>query len=1572
MDNLQLGIKITADGTGASATLTSLNGNLNTLGRTASQSAASIDGAFSSTRRGLNSISQQLEQMRNLFAGFAAARTFIDMSKGVVDLAAQYDRLNHMMVSASGGLGLSASNMAFARKISNDLGLDLVTTTSAFAKLTAASRGTALQGDQTRAIFEAVSRATSSLGLSSEESSGALLAVSQMMSKGKVSAEELRGQLGERLPGAFNVMAQALGVSTAKLDDMLQKGDVLATDALPKFAKALDEAYSGARFDGITNNVNRLNNAWTTFINNLTPTDAIKSTLNILTQSLNGWNSIAGKKTLDEQINAEIKSITELSNSPKRSQYLYQQEVEKSIASHQKLLDLLIEQKKVQDSQLETERSKAQVNAGAPSVDEVQQMVAAAAKKYGVSEAFALAIAKAESDFIQTKVSAKGAVGVGQLMPDTAKRFGVDAKDVTQNIDGMMRYLKLLSTKFNNDLRLVAASYNAGEDSVSKAGNRVPAYAETQSYVAKVERFNEAFLAKYPSGLPLADSQSRKKEIEEAYQQFKVGIDKMVADAENAGRLSTARHRTEIDQIELERKTLEQATQDKIAGTTVFVEKMAISEQGRQQQIALIERESVIQRQAFDEEQALLQTRLDANNRMIEGQDGYNRSIQETAQLRQESSALETSIQMLSEQRAQAEIDAQTKINEAGKQGISIKEQQANAEQSVREEALRTLEVLSSNLEYAKEMASGLASAFGDVGSSIGNMVVSLAEYAKQQETINIQAAEAIKKNPAKAYDIQQEAALKQSRNQIKTYGDLTQAAQGFFKKGTKGYESLGAAVKVFRAFEIAESALSFAQQLGDMGKLFGSFESMLKQMGLLSDINRTKEVTNAMAAGQAKAAEGAANQGSSGDPYTAFARVAAWIALMAGIGFMVGGSGSSAKGVSVSDIQKQQDEAFKNANATMLGSQEMSTSIVDSLELIAQNSTNDLDYTKGMARDMELLVSAIASVSTAVAKGFNFDVSKLNLGTTKSSNAPGFDPLSGFIWGGSSISRELLGQGIKILTQTLGYIVNDSIIKAQGYAEVLITKKTSTLLGLISSSSQTIERSTSKLDQEILRSLTQVFRHAYDTLVDTGELLGKGAADLAKQLQSLKLKMPDIKLGKNAEENAKKIEAAISAQLDKWAAQVFPDMRQFQRAGEGMYETSVRVAEGIARASGQLDLLGMQAINYTSIVSDHKDQIDVAAEITRQTIMAQGDLSEGTRKYVDQLKGSSADIVDAYKKIVAIENLMRAGGFGTNGLDQAMINAGGGLDAFTSALQAFYDNFLNDNQKVTAKTNELTAAFGRLGFSLPKSKDEFYRLVSGIDQSTDAGKKLFAQIIGLSQGFSDLQDALSAQAQAAQDAADAALKQQEELKKAEVDRLTAIQKQQEDIASQAKKAYDDANTALSKAFDDLTKVQQRFETIGSNLSAYLKELTGATSTNLSPEARYRAAQSEFNRIRDLAASGNEDALSQLVSAGKDFLTASKDYNASSAAYQIDYQAVLKSLEDGQAYAEGQVQLAQAQLDYAKASYSQLVKVDTSVLSITGAIGNLTNAMSNFAQASIANSAAAAEAAAAAARTALS
>ena len=112
-------------------------------------------------------------------------------------------------------------------------------------------------------------------------------------------------------------------------------------------------------------------------------------------------------------------------------------------------------------------------------------LIEAAARKYKVDPKLVAAVAEVESNGNQDAVSSVGAIGVMQLMPDTAASLGVDPYNKQQNIEGGAKYLRQLLDTFGGDTRKAVAAYNAGPGAVKDYGG-VPPYKETQNYVNKV------------------------------------------------------------------------------------------------------------------------------------------------------------------------------------------------------------------------------------------------------------------------------------------------------------------------------------------------------------------------------------------------------------------------------------------------------------------------------------------------------------------------------------------------------------------------------------------------------------------------------------------------------------------------------------------------------------------------------------------------------------------------------------------------------------------------------------------------------------------------------------------------------------------------------------------------------------------------------------------------------------------------------------------------------------------------------------------------------------------------------
>lgn len=221
--------------------------------------------------------------------------------KQVLDASLQMDRLNKAYATITGSSSAAQNQLDYLYDVTQRLGLQFQGTAEAAKGFFAAGKDSALK-DHLNGIFESVSMAGSALALSKDQMDGVFLALGQMISKGKVQAEELRGQLGERLPGAFDMAAKAMGVTTAKLDDMLKKGQVTAEEMLPKLAKVLHDDFAIAAAEasqGLQAQLNRLSTEWTRFQASLLNGDAAAKVMKQLA---------SGMKVLADH-GAEIASI---------------------------------------------------------------------------------------------------------------------------------------------------------------------------------------------------------------------------------------------------------------------------------------------------------------------------------------------------------------------------------------------------------------------------------------------------------------------------------------------------------------------------------------------------------------------------------------------------------------------------------------------------------------------------------------------------------------------------------------------------------------------------------------------------------------------------------------------------------------------------------------------------------------------------------------------------------------------------------------------------------------------------------------------------------------------------------------------------------------------------------------------------------------------------------------------------------------------------------------------------------------------------------------------------------------
>ncbi len=201
----------------------------------------------------------------------------------------------------------------FVKNLANNTGVDQIETLSSFAKFSAGAGD--MNADQKESLFSNVIGTSRLMGLSTDEINGILKAFEQMASKGKIQAEELRGQLGDRMAGAFQLFARSLGMTTEQLDAAMKNGKVLSKDVLPKVSaemgRMIDKAGGWEKIINSTQTqLGRLSNSWN---NNLALMfDGSQEGLTDFTRSLtNLLNSLGGQsKNLGEHFGDLMKNMS--------------------------------------------------------------------------------------------------------------------------------------------------------------------------------------------------------------------------------------------------------------------------------------------------------------------------------------------------------------------------------------------------------------------------------------------------------------------------------------------------------------------------------------------------------------------------------------------------------------------------------------------------------------------------------------------------------------------------------------------------------------------------------------------------------------------------------------------------------------------------------------------------------------------------------------------------------------------------------------------------------------------------------------------------------------------------------------------------------------------------------------------------------------------------------------------------------------------------------------------------------------------------------------------------------------
>jgi hypothetical protein len=575
-----------------------------------------------------------------------------------------------------------------------------------------------------------------------------------------------------------------------------------------------------------------------------------------------------------------------------------------------------------------------------------------------------------------------------------------------------------------------------------------------------------------------------------------------------------------------------------------------------------------------------------------------------------------------------------------------------------------TYDTLKLIAEQTQAVGQIMSDAFGSAGKAIGDVISSLTDWAAKQAQIDQEAEAARKKagdNALELARINAEASKKSSNAQIEGIGSVLSAAKGLFKEHSTGYKAMEALEKAYAIASLARTIASIAPRIA------AAAAQMFAELG----------------------------------PF-GFAAVAAMLAVMAALGFSHGG-GSSQPPPSAADLQAAA------GTGTVLGdSKAQSDSIAHSLDIMSQNSTKGIDYSAQMTRSLRNIESEIGNLTSAIAKelqvGGAFDTSGVKLGTSSTASilntilTPFLSVLGINLFGTTTKTKSLYDQGLQFNPTTLANAITEGITGSLYTIIQTVTKK-SGFLGIGGSAKTSYSTTTSPLDEDFQRQVGLILASLRDSVVDAAKVLGLDVAAALDQFQ--------VEIGKisfkdmTGDEIQKELEAVFSKIGDQMAGFAVQGLEQFQKAGEGLYETLMRIAKDYLTVDAALKSIGLTF-----------GSVGVASVAARESLI----------------------------------ELM------------------GGLDQFVSQINYYYENFLTTAEQQTFLQGQVDAAFSQLGIAEPTTIDAFKALVSSLDLTTDAGQATFAALMAIAPAFYQVQTAAQQAADAAAAAAAALAKQKTEL----------------------------------------------------------------------------------------------------------------------------------------------------------------------------------------------------------------
>ena len=355
-----------------------------------------------------------------------------------------------------------------------------------------------------------------------------------------------------------------------------------------------------------------------------------------------------------------------------------------------------------------------------------------------------------------------------------------------------------------------------------------------------------------------------------------------------------------------------------------------------------------------------------------------------------------------------------------------------------------------------------------------------------------------------------------------------------------------------------------------------------------------------------------------------------------------------------------------------MLGSlKEQSQSIKRSIDIAESYQNRNLEYSSGMLTALRNIEGGIGSLTGLIGRqlgvGGALDTSDLGLGTTAKKSLLGL--------AGKTTTTDLVDQGLQFNSATLGSIANGGL---SGYTYQDISRNTTKkFLGITYSNKTTYSTEKQSLDAALAQQIALVIGSLKAGAVEAANALGVAGSDAL--LNSMVVNIGRISTkGLTADQIEDQLNAVFSKVGDQIATTLLPAVTMFQQAGEGAFETLVRVA----------------------------------------------------RQY---------QVVDV--TLASMGKSFGAVGLSSLAARERLVNLVGGLEEFTSQAAFFTDNFLSEQDRLAPAQRAVTEEMKRLGLTGITTREQFKRLVMGLDVSTEGGAKMYAALMDLAPAFAAITD---------------------------------------------------------------------------------------------------------------------------------------------------------------------------------------------------------------------------------------